>query len=271
MRRNALAGDQASGLRLAFQRPGLEVLPVCVPGRDAASEAWVAQAAAAIADLGRRVVVLDAGPGLVAPALGLKARLELRHLLTGECAFEDVVLPAGPNLAVLPAPRGLEMFLASGEVPATLFGAFLALPAPASVLLATGPIEQVAPLVSDGDEILFVATPAPESITGVYAAIKRLEHDFPGRVARIAVAGVRSSAAGEALVARIAQATARFLGHQPEFAGTVVDHPALAAAARLGRPVVTHAPDSPPAEDFRRIAAAFADWRTAFHDSPLEG
>ena len=253
MRPDSHASDQAQGLRRAFQRPGLSVLPVCVPGRDGASEGWLANAATALAERGRRVLVLDAGPGLVAPALGLKARLELRHLLTGESAFEDVVLAAGRNLSVLPAPRGLAMFLESGEAPATLFGAFLALPAPMSVLLVTGAPERVAPLVSPGEEILFVVSPERESITGVYAAIKRLERDFPGRLARIA------------------SATERFLGHQPEFAGTVADHPALHESARLAGSVLTHAPDSPPAEAFRRIADAFDGWRTAFHDTPLEG
>lgn len=271
MRPDSLPGDQAQGLRRAFHRTGLCVLPVCAPGRDGASEGWLANAAMALAERGRRVLVLDAGPGLVSPSLGLKARLELRHLLTGECSFDETVLPAAPNLSVLPAPRGLEMFLESGEAPGTLFGAFLALPAPVSVLLANGPVELVAPLVSPGEEILFVATPARESITAVYAAIKRLERDFPGRVARIAIAGVKDEAAGEALAARLAAATERFLGHQPEFAGTVADHPALLESARLAGSVLTHSPDSPPAEAFRRIADAFDGWRTAFHDTPLEG
>ncbi len=271
MRPDSLMSDQAQGLRAAFQRPGLAVLPVCIPGRDSASESWLANAASAIAERGRRVLVLDAGPGLVSPALGLKARLELRHLLTGECSFEEAVLPAAPNLSVLPAPRGLEMFLASGDSPATLFGAFLSLPAPASVLLATGPLEHIAPLVSPGEEIVFVASPARESITGVYAAIKRLERDFPGRIARIAVAGVRDEAAGEALAVRLARAAERFLGHQPEFAGVIPDHPALHEAARLAASVIAHAPDSPPAEAFRRLADAFDGWQTAFHDTPLEG
>jgi MinD-like ATPase involved in chromosome partitioning or flagellar assembly len=83
--------------------------------------------------------------------------------------------------------------------------------------------------------------------------------------------GVADEAAGEALAARIASATERFLGHQPEFAGTVADHPALHESARLAGSVLTHAPDSPPAEAFRRIADAFDGWRTAFHDTPLEG
>lgn len=263
--------DQAQGLRQVFQRQGLSVIPVCAPGRDAASQAWLVNAAAAIAERGRRVLVLDAGPGLVAPALGLKARLELRHLLTGECSFDEAVLPAGPRLSVLPAPRGLEMFLESREVPETLYGAFLSLPMPPSVLLANGPVHLVAPLVAPGEEILFVATPARESLTGVYAAIKRLEQDFPGRVARIAVAGVKDEAAGEALAARLSDAAERFLGHLPEFAGTVPDDPALTEAARLSGTVFTHAPDSAPAEAFRRIADGFDGWRTAFHDTPLEG
>jgi flagellar biosynthesis protein FlhG len=271
MRPEAHPADQAHGLRRAFRRTGLSVLPVCVPGRDDASQGWIVHAAAALAERGRRVLVLDADRGHVAPALGLKARLELRHLLTGECAFGDAILAAGTNLSVLPATHGLEMFLKSGEVPATLFGAFLVLPEPPDVLLANGPVALVAPLVEPGEEVLFVASPARESVTGVYAAIKRMEQDFPGRIARVAVIGAIDAQAGETLVARIAEATARFLNRRPVFAGAVRGDPALASSARAAASVIAAAPESSAADDFRRIADSFDQWRTAVYDVPLEG
>lgn len=271
MRPDVLPADQALGLRQAFGRPGLTVLPVCAPGRDASSQAWIVNLAAALAERGRRTVILDAGPGLVSPALGLKARRELRHLLAGECTFDETVLEAGGGLAVLPAPRGLEMFLASGEAPATLFGAFLALPEPPAILLANGPVELVAPLVEAGEEIVFVASPARESVTGVYAAIKRLEQSLPGRVSRIALTGVADADSGDALARRLADATSRFLGHNPAFAPAVPDDVALHEAARAGRTVLAARPDGPAAEAFRRLADGFDGWRAARHDTPLEG
>jgi flagellar biosynthesis protein FlhG len=271
MRPEAIPRDQAAGLRQAFHRPGLTVLPVCAPGRDPASQGWVVHVAAALAERGRHVVVLDADRGFVAPAFGLKARRELRHLLTGECEFSEAVLSAGTNLDVLPASRGLEMFLASGEDPGTLFEAFLALHSPAGILVVNGPVARIAPLVPSACEVLFVASPDRAAVTGVYGAIKHMERDFPGRVARIAVTGVVDDAQGEALAARIADATRRFLNHVPEFAHVARDHPELHEASRVASSVLGVAPDGAAAGDFRRIADDFDHWQLAHHAMSSEG
>lgn len=271
MRPELHPADQAAGLRQAFRRPGLAVLPVCAPGRDNASQSWIVHAAAAIAERGARVVVLDADRGFIAPALGLKARLELRHLLTGECEFADAVLHAGENLDVLPATRGLEMFLASGEAPATLFDAFLALDPPAAILLVNGPVGRIAPLVAAGCEVLFVASPDRASVTGVYGAIKQMELEHPGRIARIAVTGAQDAAQVASLSGRLADATERFLNHKPAFAEPTRDHPDLHEAARAARSVLAQAPDGAAADDFRRIADGLDRWQLARHEQSLEG
>jgi flagellar biosynthesis protein FlhG len=260
------ATDQAQGLRQAFRRPGLAVLPVCAPGRDAASQGWIVHLAAALAERGLRVLVLDADRGHVAPAFGLKARRELRDLLEGDCEFDDAVLEAVPGCRVLAGARGLALFHDSGEAPARLLDAFLALDPAPEVLLANGPLARVAPLVAAGAEVLLVASPAPEALTGVYAALKRLERDFPGRVPRIAVAGAESEAAGEAIAARLARAAQRFLGRSPAFAPATLDDDALREAERLGRSLLAHAPQGAAAASFRRVALAFDEWRAERHE-----
>lgn len=268
---DVLHADQAAGLRRVFQRARLAILPVCAPGRDGASQAWVVRTAAALAERGRRVVLLDAGREFIASSLGLKARLELRHLLAGDCRFDEALLPVAANFDLLPASRGLDLFLQSGEKPPALFDAFLALDPPASVLLVNGPVSTVAALVPPGREVLFVASPERESITGVYAAIKELEQALPGRTARIAVTGVADTGQGTALATRLADAAERFLGHTPEFAEFVCDGSGLQQAARSVRIPLGAGPDDRIADDFLRIADGFDRWQVTYHSSSLQG
>ena len=288
MRPDVLATDQAAGLRRVFQRVQLSVLPVCVPGRDAASQAWIVHAAAALAERGRRVVLLDAGREFIARSLGLRARLEMRHVLSGECEFDEVLLSAGANLDLLPANRGLEQFVQSGEDPALLFDAFASLNPPAEVLLANGPVSSVAALVPAGREVLFVASPEPESITGVYAAIKSMEQTLPGRTARIAITGVYAAIKameqtlpgrtariaitgvaddeqGSALAARLADALERFLGQRPVFADFVRD------GAGLQRGIRGPGADPRFTDEFQRIADSFDHWHVTHHEPSLQG
>ena len=75
---------------------------------------------AALAGLGRSTMLLDADFGLanVDVLLGMKARLNLEHVVTGQCALEDVILTASSGLRVVPATSG-SVSMASLEPRAT--------------------------------------------------------------------------------------------------------------------------------------------------------
>src|SRR5690606_14526881 len=62
----------------------------------------------ALCRLGRRVLLLDADLGLanVDVLLGVRARLNLEHVMAGECALEDVIVTAPSGLRIVPASSG---------------------------------------------------------------------------------------------------------------------------------------------------------------------
>jgi hypothetical protein len=102
------AGDQAATLRRLFARPQVRVLPVLLPELHCALRAsWIARLAQDFARQGERTLVIDAARAQIAATLGLRARFDLAHALRGECAFDAVLLDAGPNLLIAPAARAL--------------------------------------------------------------------------------------------------------------------------------------------------------------------
>jgi hypothetical protein len=101
--------DQAAGLRRLFAPAEPHWLPVLLPpGQDRPDCAWLADLARACVEQGARTLVVDAARAQVAAAFGLRARYDLAHALSGDCAPLDACVPAGVNLRILPAARALE-------------------------------------------------------------------------------------------------------------------------------------------------------------------
>ena len=97
--------DQAAGLRR--MRGPLPVKVVAITGgKGGVGKTLVSvNLGAALAQGGRSTMLLDADLGLanVDVVLGLHARLNLEHVVNGDCALEDVIVTASSNIVLLPA------------------------------------------------------------------------------------------------------------------------------------------------------------------------
>ena len=139
-----------------------------------------ANLAAALARLGRRVLVLDADLGLanLDVVLNLHPKVTLHDVFTGKVALDDAILPAPGGFSVLLAGSGLvEYSRLTAEVREQLLH-IIATVAPRydHILLDTGAgiSEVVLFAVSLADDVLVITTPEPTSMTDAYATIKVL-------------------------------------------------------------------------------------------------
>ncbi len=94
--------DQAAGLRRLSTPRSVKVVAVTGGKGGVGKTLTAVNLGAALAGLGRSTMLLDADFGLanVDVLLGMKARLNLEHVVSGQCALEDVILtstvgPAG--------------------------------------------------------------------------------------------------------------------------------------------------------------------------------
>src|SRR6185503_11183426 len=81
--------DQATGLRRLFVRTATPVGAIAGVDADAA----IVALAAACADVGERVLIIDRSRGGVAGQAGLRARHELWHVLEGDVTIDMALLP----------------------------------------------------------------------------------------------------------------------------------------------------------------------------------
>ncbi|HWY73771.1 MAG TPA: hypothetical protein VNW98_09020 [Burkholderiaceae bacterium] len=101
--------DQAAGLRRLFAPSEPQWLPVLLaPGRDLDNAGWLADLAQACVDQGARTLVVDAARAHIARAFGARARYDLAHAFSGDCAPFEACVAGGANLRILPAVRALE-------------------------------------------------------------------------------------------------------------------------------------------------------------------
>jgi len=137
----------------------------------------------ALADMGRRVVLLDADLGLanVDVLLGLKPKATLADVLEGKCDLRDVMVTGPGGIRIVPAASGAaNMVSLSPQQHAGLIQAFSEIGDNIDVLVvdtAAGIGDSVVSFVRAAQEALIVVCDEPTSITDAYALIKLLNRD----------------------------------------------------------------------------------------------
>jgi flagellar biosynthesis protein FlhG len=139
-----------------------------------------ANLAAALAQRGERVLVLDADLGLanLDVVLNLFPKITLHDVFTGKHTLEEAIIPVAGGFSVLLAGSGMvEYSRLTAEVRDQLLATVEAVkPRFDRVLLDTGAgiSDVVLYTVSLADDVLVVTTPEPTALTDAYATIKVL-------------------------------------------------------------------------------------------------
>ena len=206
--------DQAQGLRKLFVRGAVPACAIAGTGGESAVLA-IAQAFAAA---GEHVLLLDRSRGTFAACAGKRARHELWHVLEGDLAIGDVLIPLGDNLQLLPAARGLDLLAADQRDWREGVVAALGTALPAFDLWL---VHGLPPSIEGCDDPLFTLSPTRTSVTQVYAHIKALVQAQGRRRFGVIVTSVRNDAEARALFDSLAATARRFLGVELDYGGAL--------------------------------------------------
>jgi flagellar biosynthesis protein FlhG len=257
---------QTRGLRAAVRPDPVQVIAV-TGGKGGVGKTSVAvNLAAALAEQGRRVLLLDGDLGLanVDVLLGLTPKHTLEHVLDGRCTLEEAVVRAPAGFSVIPGASGVSRLaeLSTAEH-LGLVQAFSHLTAGLDVMIvdtAAGIADSVRQFCQAAQNVLVVLRDEPASLTDSYALIKILHRTHGVNRFRILANMSASPGAGEALFRKLERVTSRFLDVVLDYAGEIPDDSFVRAAIRGQRCVVEAYPSSQAARAFLRLAKQSMRW-----------
>jgi len=225
--------------------------------------------ALALAEMGRRVVVLDADLGLanIDVLLGISANKNIEHVLRGECTLREVMVQGPGGIKIVPATSGAQrLSMLTAQEHAGLIQAFSEISDDLDVLIvdtAAGISDGVMSFARAAQEVLMVVTDEPTSITDAYAQIKLLNRDYGLFRFRVIANMVKSPQEGHALFAKLTKVTDRFLDVALQYVGSVPQDDAIRRAVQRQKAVLDAYPRAKASTAFRGLAKKVDSWPLA--------
>ncbi|HXK56393.1 MAG: MinD/ParA family protein [Gammaproteobacteria bacterium] len=222
--------------------------------------------AVAMADLGRRVMLLDADLGLanIDVVLGLHPERDLSHVVRGECGLEEILIKGPSGILVAPAASGVQqMAELSKSEHAGLIRAFSDVGSDLDVMIvdtAAGISDAVVSFSRAAQEVVVVVCDEPASLTDAYALIKLLNREYGIDRFHILANMVQSAQEGRTLYNKICRVTDRYLDAMLSFMGSVPYDDNLRKAVRTQKSVVQAFPRSRSAQTFKNLAKKADNW-----------
>ena len=229
-----------------------------------------ANLAAALAQRGARVLVLDADLGLanLDVVLNLYPKITLHDVFTGKHRLEDAIVPVAGGFSVLLAGSGMvEYSRLTPEVRDQLLATIEAVtPQFDHVLLDTGAgiSDVVLYTISLAHDVLVVTTPEPTAMTDAYATIKVLAATQGRRALHLAVNQVLKAGEGRIICGQLQQVVDRYVSPgldaplRLDLVGEVPTDPAVREAVQKRELLFALYPGSPAAQAMLAIAARLA-------------
>ncbi len=258
--------DQAAGLRRMTNPNPVRVIAV-TGGKGGVGKTNVSvNLAVALADEGKRVMLLDADLGLanVDVVLGLHPEHDLSDVLQGECSLEDAVVEGPSGILVVPGASGVQRMAELSEAEhAGLIRAFSDVGTDLDVLIvdtAAGISDTVVSFSRAAQEVVVVVCDEPASITDAYALIKLLNREYGVNRFQILSNMARSAQEGRDLYNKMCRVTDRYLDVMLTYMGSIPYDEYLRKAVRSQKPVVKAFPRSKATQTFKNLAKKADNW-----------
>jgi flagellar biosynthesis protein FlhG len=214
------------------------------------------------AQLGKRVVVMDADLGLanVNVALGVIPRYNLYHLIRKQKTLGEIVVDTSYGIQIIAGASGFSKIANLSEEERKSFIGELAALANADVIVidcAAGVSSNVISFIAAADDAIIVTTPEPTAITDAYGIIKIIATEIESLDIglKLVVNRVRSVVEGRRVAERVITIAGQFLNLKVDYLGFVYEDPVVHAAVVRQKPFLVMEPRSKASACMRHLVA----------------
>jgi len=216
--------------------------------------------AMAYAQLGKRVVVMDADLGLanVNVVLGVIPRYNLYHLIRKQKTLAEIVVDTAYGIQIIAGASGFSKIANLSEEERRTFIGELGALANADIIVidcAAGVSSNVISFIAAADDAIIVTTPEPTAITDAYGIIKIIatEIDSLDLGLKLVVNRVHSVVEGRRVAERVITIAGQFLNLKVDYLGFVYEDPVVHAAVVRQKPFLVMDPRSKAAACVRHL------------------
>ncbi|MBN2333721.1 MAG: MinD/ParA family protein [Deltaproteobacteria bacterium] len=250
--------DQAASL-LSRKQPA-KVIAVTSGKGGVGKTNIVAGLACSLADMGRRVMILDADLGLanLDVLLGFAPKYNLSHVFSGEMGLAEIIVDGPKGIKVIPASSGLQEITHMGpQEQRILLDQMEALENQIDYLFidtAAGISEMVTSFLVASHAAIVVVTPEPTSMTDAYALMKVMHTRFGRHDFHLLLNVVQSQSEAVNVFTKLNLVCEKFLDISVDFLGYIPLDKAVREAVRQQRAVVDLFPEAPASQQLMVVA-----------------
>ena len=242
--------DQASGLRKMASIKPVRVITITGGKGGIGKTNITANMAVALANKGKKVLVLDADLGLANMdiVLGLESKYNISHVVKGEKTLNEIIIDGPSGIKIVPAASGVKEMASMGyREHAGIIREFNTLSYKPEILLvdsAAGISNDVVAFSRASHDVIVVVCDEPASITDAYALIKLLDREHGIKKFRIITNMVKTHADGRILFNKLLKVSDKFLDVTLDYIGAIPYDDYLKKSIQKQKPVVNAYPRS---------------------------
>jgi len=254
----------ASGKAPRIRRAAPKIIAVASGKGGVGKTNIVANLAASLSDLDKKVVILDADFGLanIDVLLGITPRCHIGHVLFGNKSLSEIAIQGPKGIRIIPASSGLQRMSELTSAQRThVMESLSHLDFDADYVLidtAAGISRNVVHFLASADEVIVVSAPEPTVIVDTYAVIKIILAENLSKPVHVLINSAASASEGRDVFCQINSVAKRFINRELSYLGHVQRDPHVLQAVRSQVLVTNRFPDAPASRCFRELARSVA-------------
>jgi flagellar biosynthesis protein FlhG len=273
MKQNAVQKDQAERLRLIMAEKSSQVqqldrrtrIITISSGKGGVGKTNIAiNLAIAFAEIGKKVVVMDADLGLanVNVILGIIPKYNLYHVIKKQKTIRDIIVDTQYGIQIIAGASGFSQLANLSVEERDAFVEGLKELAYADIIIidtGAGVSQNVLSFLRAADDAIIVTTPEPTAITDAYGIIKSISTEMNGPNIKLVVNRVHSVMEGKKVAERVITIAGQFLSIKVNNLGFIFEDTAVQRAVIKQDPFIKSAPHSKASLSIKHLMSRIAN------------